>query len=203
VLVLDDYHVIDTPAIHDTLAALLTHCPARLHVVISSRTLPPLPFGRLRLSSDVMEIQAAELRLTDAEGLALLSREPRLAGNQSAIAMVLSKTDGWLAGVNLFMLALQREGDLETGLAEFDGKHRYLSEYFFESVWRQQSPEIQTFLLHTAILENLTGSLCEAVTGLLGGQQMLNRIERANLFLRLSVSTRYQAVMYAKTRELL
>jgi len=183
VLVLDDYHVIDTPAIHDSLAAFLTHCPVLLHVVISSRTRPPLPFGRLRLSSDVTELQAADLRLTDEEGLALLSRDPRLAGNEQAIAMVLSKTECWMAGVNLFALALQHHGDLEAVLAEFDGNHRYLSEYFFESVWRQQSPAIQTFLLHTAILDNLTGSLCEAVTGLPNGQQMLAQIEQANLFL--------------------
>ena len=183
VLVLDDYHVIDTPAIHASLAAFLTHCPARLHVVISSRTRPPLLFGRLRLGSDVTEIQAAELRLTDEEALALLSRDPRLAGNQQAIATVLRTTDGWLAGVNLFALALQRHGDLETVLAEFDGNHRYLTEYFYENVWRQQSPAIQAFLLPTAILDNLTGSLCEAITGLPNGQQMLTRIEQANLFL--------------------
>jgi LuxR family maltose regulon positive regulatory protein len=183
VLVLDDYHVIDTPAIHDSLAAFLTHCPARVHVVISSRTRPPLPFGRLRLLSDVTEIQAADLRLTDEEALALLSRDPRLAGNQQAVAMVLRKTEGWLAGVNLFALALQHHGDLETVLAEFDGNHLYLTEYFFESVWRQQSPAIQTFLLRTAILDNLSGSLCEAVAELPNGQQMLARIEQANLFL--------------------
>ena len=183
VLVLDDYHFIDTPAIHDSLAAFLTHCPARLHVVISSRTLAPLPLGRLRLRSDVTEIQTADLCLTYDEGLALLSRNPRLADNHQAIATVISKTDGWVAGVHLFALALQRHGDLETVLAEFDGNHRYLTEYFFESVWRQQSPAIQTFLLHTAILDNLTGSVCEAVTGLPGGQRMLARIERANLFL--------------------
>jgi ATP/maltotriose-dependent transcriptional regulator MalT len=183
VLVLDDYHVIDTPAIHDSLAMFLTHCPARLHVVISSRTRPPLPFGRLRLQSDVTELQAADLRLTDEEGRALLSRDPRLARNHQAIVTVLSKTDGWLAGVHLFALALQRHSDLETVLAEFDGNHRYLTEYFYESVWRQQSPTIQTFLLSTAILDNLTGSLCEAVTGLPNGQQMLAQIEQANLFL--------------------
>src|SRR5262249_22619543 len=144
---------------------------------------PPLPFGRLRLGLDVTELQATELRLTDEEGLALLSRDPRLAGNEQAIATVLRKTEGWMAGVNLFALALQRAGDLETALAEFDGNHQYLTEYFFESVWRQQSPIIQTFLLCTAILDNLTGSLCEAVTGLPNGRQMLAQIEQSNLFL--------------------
>ncbi len=183
VLVLDDYHVIDTPAIHDSLAAFLTHCPARLHVVISSRTRPPLPFGRLRLGLDVTELQAAELRLTDEEGLALLSRDPRLAGNEQAIMMVLRKTEGWIAGVHLFALALQRHGELETVLAEFDGSHRYVTEYFIESVWRQQSPAIQTFLLHTAILDTLTDSLCEVVTGRPDGRQLLAKIEQANLFL--------------------
>jgi LuxR family maltose regulon positive regulatory protein len=183
VLVLDDYHVIDTPAIHASLAALLTHCPARVHVVISSRTQPPLPFGRLRLGADVMEIQAVDLRLTDEEGIALLSHDPRLAGNHQAIATVLSKTDGWITGVHLFLLALQRHADLDTVLAEFDGTHRYLAEYFFENVWCQQSPAIQDFLLHTAILEHLNGSLCAAVTGLQGGPQLLAEIAQANLFL--------------------
>src|SRR6266508_3473113 len=87
-LVLDDYHFIDTPAIHESLAFFLTHCPVNLHVVISSRTLPPLPLGRLRLQANVTEIQAAELRLTDEEGLSLLSRDPRLARNHQAIATV-------------------------------------------------------------------------------------------------------------------
>jgi LuxR family maltose regulon positive regulatory protein len=183
VLVLDDYHVIDTPAIHDSLAAFLTHCPAHLHVVISSRTLPQLPLGRLRMDSNLTELRASDLRLTDEEGRALLSRDPRLACNQPAIAMVLRKTEDWAAGLNLFALALQHHGDIETVLAAFDGAHRYLSEYFYENVWRQQSPAIQAFLLQTAILENLTGSLCEAVTGLPNGQQMLDRVEQANLFL--------------------
>jgi LuxR family transcriptional regulator, maltose regulon positive regulatory protein len=183
VLVLDDYHVIDTPAIHDSLAALLTYCPAHLHVVISSRTPPPLPFGRLRLRSDVIEIQAPDLRLTDAEGIALLSCDPRLVDNQSAITIVLRTADGWIAGVNLFLLALQRQGDLETALAAFNGSHPYLTEYFLEHVWHQQSPPIQAFLLHTAVLENLSGSLCAAVTGLPNGQQMLAEIAQANLFL--------------------
>jgi LuxR family transcriptional regulator, maltose regulon positive regulatory protein len=183
VIVLDNYHVIDTSAIHDSLAAFVTYCRSRVHVVISSRTRPPLPFGRLRLGVDVTEIEAAELRLSDEEGRALLSRDPRIACNQQAIATVLGKTESWMAGVNLFAIALQHHDDLETLLAEFDGTHRYLTEYFFENVWRQQSPAIQTFLLHTAILENMCGSLCAAVTGLLGGQQMLASIEQANLFL--------------------
>jgi LuxR family transcriptional regulator, maltose regulon positive regulatory protein len=183
VLVLDDYHVIDTPAIHASLAAFLTHCPTCLHVVISSQTQPPLPLGRLRLRSDVTELQTADLRLTDEEGIALLSRDPRLAGNAQAIATVLGKTEGWLAGVHLFLLALQHHGDLQTVLAEFDGTHPYLTEYFFESVWCQQSPAIQIFLLHTAILDTLTGPLCEAVTGLPNGQHSLAQIAQANLFL--------------------
>lgn len=183
VLVLDDYHVIDTPAIHDSLAALLTHCPAHLHVVISSRTPPPLPFGRLRLRSDFVEIQAADLRPTDAEGIALLSYDPHLADNQPAMATVLRMADGWIAGMNLLRLALQRQGDLETALAAFDGSHPYLTEYFLEHVWQRQSQPIQSFLLHTAILENMSGSLCAAVTGLQDGQQTLAEIAQANLFL--------------------
>jgi LuxR family transcriptional regulator, maltose regulon positive regulatory protein len=183
VLVLDDYHVIDTPALHDSLAVFLEHCPAHVHVVISGRMRPPLPFGRLRLHSDIVELQSADLQLTGAEGHALLSRDPGLASNHQAIATVLRNTGGWLAGVNLFALALQHHGDLESVLAKFDGSHQYLSEYFFENVWRQQTPALQAFLLHTALLDNLTGPLCEAVTGLPNGQQMLARAEQANLFL--------------------
>jgi len=183
VLVLDDYHIIDTPTIHDSFADFLAHCPACLHVVISSRTLPPLPFGRLRLRCDVAELQAADLRLTDEEGFALLSRDPRLAEQPSAIAQVLRKTEGWIVGVHLFLLALQHHGDLDTALAELDGNHQYLTEYVVEQVLRQQSPAMQTVLLHTAILEDFNGSLCEAVTGLPNGQQMVQRIEQANLFL--------------------
>jgi LuxR family maltose regulon positive regulatory protein len=183
VFVLDDYHVIDTPAIHTSLAAFLTHCPPHLHVVIASRTRPPLPFGRLRLRLDVTEIQSADLCLTDEEGAALLSREARIAGNEQAIAGVMRKTEGWVAGVHLFMLALQRHSDLETVLAEFDGAHQYLIEYFVESVWRQQPPALQAVLLRTAILDTLNGSLCEAVTGRANGQQMLAQIAQASLFL--------------------
>jgi LuxR family maltose regulon positive regulatory protein len=183
ILVLDDYRHVDTPAIHTSLTAFLTHCPPHLHVVIASQTRPPLPFGRLRLRLDVTEIQTADLRLTDKEGAALLSRDPHLAGNQQAIAGVLRKTEGWIAGVHLFMLALQRHSDLETALAEFDGGHQYLTEYFIESVWRQLRPALQAVLLRTAILDTLNSSLCEAVTGLANGQQMLAQIEYTNLFL--------------------
>jgi LuxR family transcriptional regulator, maltose regulon positive regulatory protein len=182
-LVLDNYHVIDTPAIHDSFAAFLTQCPSHVDVVISSRTQPPLPLGRLRLQSDVTEIHAADLRLTDEEGRVLLSRNPRLGRKEQAVATVLRKTEGWLAGVSLFALALEQHSDLQTVLSEFDGSHRYLIEYFYENVWRQQNPATQSFLLHLAILEELSGSLCEAVTQLPNGQQMLSRLEQANLFL--------------------
>jgi LuxR family maltose regulon positive regulatory protein len=184
VLVLDNYHFLDTPALHDTLATFLLHCPARLHLVIASRTRPPLPFGRLRLEVDVAEIHTAELRLTDQEARALLSRHPRLAGDQQALATLLNTTDGWLAGVNLCALALLHHGEPETLPAEFDGSHQYLVEYFYENVWRQQCPPLQDFLLHTAILDELNGSLCQAVTELPNAQQMLAQLEQANLFLQ-------------------
>lgn len=182
VLVLDDFHHVDTPAIHTTLAAVLAHCPPHVHVVIASQTRPPLPYGRLRLRHDLTELQATDLRLTDEEGSALLRRDPRLGDHPQAIATVLRITEGWLTGVQLFLLALQRHGDLEAVLDTFDGTHPYLTEYVLESVWRQQPPEIQSFLLHTAILDQLSGPLCAAVTGRPDGSQLLAQLAQANLF---------------------
>src|SRR5262245_6926213 len=182
-LVLDDYHLIEETAIHDNLAFLLSHLPPRMHLVISSRSDPPLPVALLRANNQLSELRAGDLRFTAAESAAFLQEVWRLDLSTEAVAALETRTEGWAAGLQLAALSLQRRADSGGFLDAFTGTHRYVLDYLGEEVLGRLSDRVRRFLLETSILERLSGPLCDAVTGGTDGQEMLEELERANLFL--------------------
>ena len=183
-LVLDDYHLIGAPQVHAAVQFLVDHLPPGLRLVLVTRSDPPLRLGRLRARGELTDLRAAELRFTETEAAELLRATPA-AGDLtgSSIETLTAKTEGWAAGLRLAGLSLQSHDDAEAFVAAFSGSHRYVLDYLAEEVLDSQDPRVRTFLLETSVLGRLSGDLCDAVTGRAGGQAMLERIERAGLFL--------------------
>jgi LuxR family maltose regulon positive regulatory protein len=182
VLVLDDYHTITAESIQRGMSFLLRHLPPQLHLVLATRADPPLPLARLRARGLLTEVRTADLRFGAAEAGTFLQTMMGLDLDASAIATIESRTEGWIAGLQLAALSLQGRTDISGFLAAFSGSHRYVLDYLSEEVLARQPAAVQTFLLHTSILERLSGPLCDAVTEQEGSQAMLEALERANLF---------------------
>jgi LuxR family transcriptional regulator, maltose regulon positive regulatory protein len=185
-LVLDDYHVIGSQLVHDSLGFLVQHRPDAICVVLASRNDPPLGLARLRARGQLAEVRAAELRFTPGEAAALLQQVaagPGLALPDQAVAALAERTEGWAAGLQLAGLSLRGQDDVAAFVAAFTGSHRYVLDYLAEEVLERQSEQVRTFLLETSVLERLSGPLCDAVTGREGSQVLLEQVERAGLFL--------------------
>jgi LuxR family transcriptional regulator, maltose regulon positive regulatory protein len=181
-LVLDDYHVIGSPQVHESLAFLVEHRPAGISVVLASRSDPPLPLARLRARGQLTEIRAAELRFTPAEAAELLQHAASALPDASVAALA-ARTEGWAAGLQLAALSLRGQDDAAAFVAAFTGSHRYVLDYLAEEVLEGQDEQLRTFLLETSVLDRLSGPLCDAVTGREGSQALLEAAERAGLFL--------------------
>src|ERR687885_1799262 len=183
VLVLDDYHVIDTRDVHDGMAYLLDHLPPRLHLVIASRADPPLPLARLRARGELVEIRAADLRFLPDEAAAYLNEVMGLALGHGQLAVLEERTEGWIAALQLAALSMQGRDNVESFIDSFAGDDRYIVDYLVEEVLQRQPKHVRDFLLQTSVLNRLTGPLCDAVTKQDGGKAMLEALDRANLFL--------------------
>ncbi|HLZ21178.1 MAG TPA: LuxR C-terminal-related transcriptional regulator [Ktedonobacterales bacterium] len=181
-LVLDDYHVIDARDIHDGMVFLLDHLPPRLHLVIASRTDPPLPLARLRARGELVEIRAEDLRFAPDEVASYFRESMGLDLTARDVAVLEGRTEGWIAALQLAALSMQGRSDVTGFIASFAGDDRYIVDYLVEEVLQRQPETVRTFLRDTSILERLSGSLCDAVTGHDGGKAMLEALERANLF---------------------
>ena len=181
-LVLDDYHLIGSPQVHESLAFLVEHRPAGMCVVLASRSDPPLPLARLRARGQLTEIREAELRFTPAEAAELLQHAASALPDASVAALA-ARTEGWAAGLQLAALSLRGHDDAAAFVAAFTGSHRYVLDYLAEEVLERQDKQLRTFLLETSVLERLSGPLCDAVTGREGSQALLEEAERAGLFL--------------------
>lgn len=183
VLILDDYHVITTPAIHEGIGFLLSHLPPQMHLILASRADPPLSLARLRSHGDLTELRVSDLRFTPDEAAAFLNQGMGLGISAAEVSALEQRTEGWIAGLQLAALSMQGREDLPGFIAAFSGDDRYIVDYLLEEVLQRQSDRVRHFLLQTAILERLSGSLCDAVTDQSGGQSMLATLERSNLFL--------------------
>jgi LuxR family maltose regulon positive regulatory protein len=184
-LILDDYHVIDNPVIHDALGFLLDHLPPPpqgMHIVIASRADPPLPLPRLRARGQMIELRSDDLRFTLEEATAFLNQVMRLGLSANDVAALDARTEGWVAGLHLAALSMQGREDVRGFVRAFAGSHRYILDYLADEVFYRQPEPVQTFLLQTAVLDRLTGGLCNALTGRNDGHTMLEMLERANLF---------------------
>jgi LuxR family maltose regulon positive regulatory protein len=182
ILVLDDYHVITDERIQRGMTFLLEHPPPQLHLVLATRANPPLPLARLRAQGQLTEVRAADLRFDTAEASAFLQAVMGLDLEAEVIATLEQRTEGWIAGLQLAALSLQGRTDVSGFLAAFSGSHRYVLDYLSDEVLARQDTAVQQFLLHTCILERLSGPLCDAVTGQGESQAMLEALERSNLF---------------------
>ncbi len=191
VLILDDYHLVEAQPIHEALNSLLDHSPPQLHLVISSRSDPPLRLSRLRGRNQLIELRTADLRFRPDETAAFLNQAMGLALSARDITALDARTEGWIVGLQMAALSIQapfsaREPDAEHAanlVATFSGDHRYILDYFTDEVLLQQSKDIQAFLLQTAILGRLSGPLCDTVAGRNDGQEVLEKLDKANLFI--------------------
>ncbi|HEX6313404.1 MAG TPA: LuxR C-terminal-related transcriptional regulator [Gemmatimonadaceae bacterium] len=182
VLVLDDYHVVKSPLIHDGVALLVSRIPRRLHVVIATRSDPPLPLARFRVQGRLAELRDTDLRFTSAESDGLLRQVWQLDLSPEVVAVLEAKTEGWAVGLQLAALSLRERSDPDALLDAFTGTHRYVLDYLTDEVLERQPERVRAFLLHNSVLDRMTAPLCNAVTGDADGQEMLEWIERINLF---------------------
>ena len=182
-IVLDDYHVIDSPSIHEALTYLIAHLPANMHVVIATRTDPPLPLARLRARDRLTEIRARNLRFDINETESFFHREIGEKLTREELMVLGERTEGWIAGLKIAALSMQGREDTSEFIRTFSGSHRHILGYLADEVINQRPKGTLDFLLQTSILDRLCGPLCDAVTGGSGGQGILENLEHANLFI--------------------
>ncbi len=188
ILVLDDYHLVDSQPVDKALTFLVERLPPQMHLVLATREDPQLPLARMRARGQLTELRVADLRFVPHEAAEFLNQAMGLNLSAEDIASLERRTEGWIAGLQLAALALQgtfsKRGEAETAgfIQAFTGSHRFVLDYLVAEVLQQQPEQVRSFLLQTSILERLTGSLCDAVTGQEDGKEMLARLERDNLF---------------------
>ncbi len=192
VLVLDDYHTITAEPVHSAVSFLLEHLPSGVHTVIVTRADPPLPIARLRARGELNELRQADLRFTPDEAAEFLQRIMGLRLTDRDIAVLSSRTEGWIAGLQMAALSMQGRQDLTGFVAAFAGSNRHVLDYLLEEVLEREPEQVQAFLLQTSILERLSAPLCDAVVDCeqasppsgapTGAQPLLEYLERANLF---------------------
>ena len=204
-LVLDDYHMIDAAPIHRALVFLLDHLPPRLHLMILTRTDPPLSLTRLRARGQLLELRAADLRFTPEEAAAFLCDACGIPLATDQIAALDAHTEGWIAGLQLAALAMNDHRNVDQFIAAFTGSNRFVVDYLADEVVDRLPAHLRSFLLQTSILDRMCGPLCDAVLGIGDGgsairselltpgpqpptpdaysQLLLDELEQANLFL--------------------
>jgi LuxR family maltose regulon positive regulatory protein len=197
-LVLDDYQYISSPSVHEEIAFFLNHCPKSLHMVIASRSDPPLPLARLRARGQTVELRADDLRFTEGEAAQFLNGVMGLRLDARSVTRLEERTEGWIAGLQMAALSMRDRQDVPGFIEGFSGTNRYILDYLMEEVLASQPPEIQHFLLRTSILERLTAPLCDEITEIQArkvegseesalsspdSQSVLEYLERVNLFL--------------------
>jgi LuxR family maltose regulon positive regulatory protein len=162
-LVLDDYHVITENQIHELVTFLLKNLPPQMHLIISSRSDPPWPLARYRVRGEMNELRQGELRFTIDEATTFLNKVMGLNLTAEEIAILDSRTEGWITGLHMAALSIQSRTDVRSFINSFSGSHRFILDYLLEEVLDQQPPNIQDFLLKTSILERMTAPLCAAL----------------------------------------
>jgi LuxR family maltose regulon positive regulatory protein len=188
IIVLDDYHWIQSQAVHDRIAYLLENLPPQAHIMIATRADPPLPVARLRGRGQVNELRMKDLQFQVEEAKAFLETFAGLGLNLDDIHTLTHRTEGWISGLQMAAVSLQGHEDEAAFVQEFSGSHQYIMDYLVDEVLRRQTPEVQTFLLDTSILNRLSGPLCDAVTKDTSGvsqpsQRILKDLQRSNLFI--------------------
>ena len=182
-LVLDDYHVIDSVEIHESISFLVDRAPPSFHLVLATRSDPPLPLARLRARGQLCEIRASDLRFTQDEAAAYLNDTMGLRLASDDVDSLGARTEGWIAALQLAALSMQGRDDVDRFIENFTGDDRFVVDYLAEEVLDRQPEAVRSFLLHTSVLDRLTGALCDAVTLASDGRATLEHLDRSNLFL--------------------
>jgi LuxR family maltose regulon positive regulatory protein len=182
-LVLDDYHLITSEAVHDAVNQAIEHLPANMQLVIATRLDPPFPLGRLRAGGRMTELRARDLRFSMEETCTFLRDMMGLELTKTELERLDARTEGWVAGVQMAALSMQGKRDFSAFLDGFEGSNRYILDYLVEEVLEQQPHELQQFLMRSSILRKMNGELCDWLTGDKQGRATLHRLEDANLFL--------------------
>ncbi|HEY9855540.1 MAG TPA: LuxR C-terminal-related transcriptional regulator [Stenomitos sp.] len=182
-VVLDDVHVLNAPALLESVGLLVDRLPTGVHLVLLTRTDPPLPLARMRARGELTEIRADDLRFTDSDAALYLNQRMGLDLGAGDVQKLRASTEGWIAGLQLAALSMRTMTDRQGFIAGFNGRNRYIMDYLTEEALAQQPPEIQEFLLETSILDRFDGAICRAVTSGGHGQEMLERLDQLNLFL--------------------
>jgi LuxR family maltose regulon positive regulatory protein len=182
ILVLDDYHMIDSKPVDNVISFLLEHLPPQMHLVIATREDPHLPLARLRARSQLNELRAADLRFTPVEAAEFLNQVMGLNLSAENIAALENRTEGWIAGLQLAAISMQGNKDVSGFIREFAGDHRYIVDYLVAEVLQSQPEPIRQFLLQTSILDRLNGSLCDSLTGNGESSARLEALQRGNSF---------------------
>ena len=183
VLAFDDYHVIHEHGIHDALSYLIERLAPHAHALIATRSDPPFPLGRLRARGELKELRASDLRFDNTEAAAFLNEVMSLELTPEDVSALEDRTEGWIAGLQLSALSLQGRANRSELVKDFAGDNRFVLDYLLEEVLHCQTEEVQDFLLRTSVLTRLNGPLCDALTGDQRGHQLLEQLDRANLFL--------------------
>ena len=183
VLAFDDYHVIHEHGIHDALSFLIERLAPHAHALIATRSDPPFPLGRLRARGELKELRASDLRFDSTEATAFLNDVMNLELKPHDVAALEERTEGWIAGLQLSALTLQGRTNRSELVKDFAGDNRFVLDYLLEEVLNCQTEEVQDFLLRSSVLTRFNGSLCDALTGDERGHEMLEQLDRANLFL--------------------
>ncbi|MCP4751366.1 MAG: helix-turn-helix transcriptional regulator [Proteobacteria bacterium] len=182
VLVFDDYHAIDTETVHSLVRTLLDYLPDRIHIVITTRVDPPLPLARLRVGNRLSELRTIDLCFSADETTAFFNGIMKLRLSSDDISVLETRTEGWIAGLQLAAISLRSRADVASFITEFAGDDRHVVDYLVEEVLDLQPEPIQKFLLQTSILNRLSEPLCDFVTGKQGSQKILDELEKSNLF---------------------
>ena len=181
-LVLDDYHVIDSEAVHRAVTFLLEHLPEGMHLVISSRVDPPLPLARLRARGQMAELGAADLAFTEKEAGSFLKGVMELNPSAEDVAKLEGRTEGWIAGLQLAALSMRGREDVSGFVEIFSGSNRDVLDFLAEEVLESQPEAVREFLIATSVVERMSAPLCDTLTGSNDGDEMLQRLERENVF---------------------
>jgi LuxR family maltose regulon positive regulatory protein len=182
-LILDDYHAITEPAIHQAITLWLDHLPPNLHLMLTTRSDPPWPLSRLRVRGQLTELRAADLRFTTEEAAAFLQEALGITLAREVVAALEQRTEGWIAGLQLAALSMKGRDDLSEFIAAFTGSHAFVLDYLVDEVLQQQPEDVLRFLRETAVLDHLNAALCTAVTGRADSDNLLRHFYQANLFL--------------------
>jgi LuxR family maltose regulon positive regulatory protein len=183
VLVLDDYHVIVSPEIHKAIIFIIDHQPPHLLLLLTTRTDPPLPLPQLRGRGQLTELRQADLCFSEEETVTFLKQGSGIELTSRDVNLLVNRTEGWIAGLQMAALSMRNKKDISRFIESFGGSHEFIVDYFASEILSNLPEPVKSFLFKTSFLDQLCGNLCDQVTGQAGSQQMLERLQEANLFL--------------------